>query len=109
MFDRKAVIDFIKPEGTDLEELEFELIDAGLDDIDYDEEENKVVVEGEYTNFGTLTEAIEAKGIEIGNATLKRFPTSPIDLSEDQMKDVDKLMNKIEDDDDVQAVYTNMG
>lgn len=109
MFERKAVIDFTKLDGMDLEELEFELIDAGLDDIDYDEEENKIVVEGDYTNFGTLTEAIEAKGVEIGNASLKRFPTSPISLSEEQMVDVDKLMNKIEDDDDVQAVYTNMG
>lgn len=108
MFERKVEIDFIKPEGLDLEELEFELIEAGLEEIDYDETENKVFLYGPYTEYGTLTSAVEEKGIEIGNSGLKRFATTPVEFTEEQMVDIDKFMNKVEEDDDVQAVYTNM-
>jgi YebC/PmpR family DNA-binding regulatory protein len=105
MFNRKAVIEFEKPEGLDLEELELELIDAGLDEID--ENEGNVWVYGDYTNFGTLTEAFEKMGVEV-KATLQRIPTSPVEYTEEQLVDIEKMLDKIEDDDDVQAVYTNI-
>lgn len=109
MFDRKAVFEFEKTADMDLEELEFELIDAGLEEIAGDDEENMVYLYADYTAFGNLSTALEEKGIDVKKASLQRFPTSPVEFSEDQMPDIDKMLEKIEDDDDVQAVYTNMG
>jgi len=88
------------------EELEFELIDAGLEEIEA--EEDTVFIRGDYTNFGTLSTALEEKGIEVTRSSLKRYPTTPIEVSEEQMEEVEKLLDKIEDDEDVQAVYTNI-
>lgn len=106
MFERKAVFEFPKIDTVDLEELELELIDAGLEEIDTTEE--SVYIYGDYTNFGTLSAALEEKNIELTNSSLKRYPTTPIQLSEEQMEEVEKLLDKIEEDEDVQAVYTNI-
>lgn len=106
MFNRKAVFEVEKTDSIDIEELELELIDAGLDEIEDSEE--TLYIYGDYTSFGSLAKAIEEKGIEPQKASLQRLPTSPIELTEEQMADVEKLLDKIEDDDDVQAVYTNI-
>ena len=82
MFTRKAVFEFDKTEDTDLEELELELIDAGLEELE--ENEGVIYAYADYTNFGTLSEAIENLGLELKRSSLKRFPTTPIDFSEDQ-------------------------
>lgn len=113
MFDRKAVFEFIKPEEMDLEELELELIDAGLEEVEEvnvgdEEEELKVFVYGDYTNFGTLQTALEAMNIDLNNAALKRYATTPVDFSNDQLEEIEKMLDKLEEDDDVQAVYTNI-
>lgn len=113
MFSRKAVFEFDKQEEMDLEELELELIDAGLEEIEElnvgeEEDDFKVFVYGEYTNFGPLQAAIEALNIEIKNAALKRYPTTPVDYSEEQLEEIEKMLDKMEEDDDVQAVYTNI-
>lgn len=105
MFDHKTVIEFEKPENMDIEELELELIDAGLEEVE--ENEGTVYVYGDYTNFGTLTHAFEEKNIEV-KATLQRIPTSPVEFSEEQIEEIEKMLDKLEDDDDVQAVYTNI-
>ena len=107
MFDRKTVIEFPVPEGKDLEELEFELIDAGLEEMSVDD--GVVSLIGDYTSFANLTGAVETMGIETKKSGLQRLPTQPIELSEEQMVDIEDLLDKIEDDDDVQAVYTNLG
>ncbi len=106
MFSRKAVFEFEKPEGLDLEELELELIDAGLEEIE--EEEGQVLAIGDYTNFGSLVKALEDQGVEVQKAELQRIPTSPVEFSEEQMEDITKMLEKIEEDDDVQAVFTNL-
>ncbi|MEO8615545.1 MAG: YebC/PmpR family DNA-binding transcriptional regulator, partial [Luteolibacter sp.] len=62
----------------------------------------------EYSAFASLTSAVEALGIVPTKASLQRLPTQPIELTEEQMEDVEKLLDRIEDDDDVQAVYTNL-
>lgn len=111
MFSRKAVFEFPKPEEFDMEAFEFELIDAGLEEIEEGEDEEgvmKIYVYGDYTSFGSLSSAFEEKGIEIDKAHLKRLPTQPVDFSEEQLVDIEKMLDKIEDDDDVQAVYTNI-
>lgn len=106
MFDRKTVVEFEKPENTDIEELELELIDSGLESIEVDE--STVYAYGDYTNFGTLTKAIEEKGISITKANLQRIPTNPVEFTDDQMADIEKMLDRLEDDDDVQSVFTNI-
>jgi len=105
MFNRKTVIEFEKPENLDVEELEFELIDDGLEEIE--EHEGTVFVYADYKSFGVLTHAFEQKGIEV-KATLQRFSTSPVEFSDEQIEEIEKMLDKLDDDDDVQAVYTNI-
>lgn len=105
MFSRKAVFEFKKP-AMDLEELELALIDAGLEEIE--ENEGTVYVYGDYTSFGTLSQAFEDLGIEISKASLQRIPNSPVLFSEEELSDIEKLIDRLEDDDDVQAVYNNI-
>ncbi|WP_024953623.1 YebC/PmpR family DNA-binding transcriptional regulator [Sulfurospirillum arcachonense] len=105
MFSRKAVFEFEKTEDMDLEELELELIDAGLEEIE--EEDGTVLVTAEFTDFGTLSQAFEELKIDLKTATLKRFANTPIELSEEQINDIANLIERIEEDEDVQAVYTN--
>ncbi|NCB55439.1 MAG: YebC/PmpR family DNA-binding transcriptional regulator, partial [Epsilonproteobacteria bacterium] len=107
MFSRKAVFEFAKTADMDIEELELELIDAGLEEIE--EEEGVVLVYADYTNFGTLSAAFDRLGITLTKANLERIANTPVTFSEEQMADVEKIIEKIEDDDDVQAVYTNIG
>ncbi len=106
MFSRKAVFRLSKPEDIDLEELEFDLIDAGMEELE--ENEGLLIVYGDYKNFGTLAKALEDRNLEIKEARLERIATSPIDLSEEQMQEVEKMLDKIEEDEDVQAVYSNI-
>jgi YebC/PmpR family DNA-binding regulatory protein len=106
MFNRKAVFEFEKPEGLDTEELELELIDAGLEEIEVNE--NRVYVYGDYTSFGSLASALEEKGIEVEKSNLQRIPTSPVEFTEEQLEDIEKMLDKIEDDDDIQQVFTNI-
>ena len=91
----------------DIEELELELIDAGLEEIEA--EDDVVLVYADYTNFGSLSAAFDRLGISLTKATLERIANTPINPTEEQMVDIDKIIEKIEEDDDVQAVYTNIG
>lgn len=106
MFDRKAVIEFALKDDMDLEELELELIDAGLEEIE--EEEGIVLVTADYTNFGTLNEALENMNIEVTKANLERMATTPISLGEKDQADIDRIIEKLEDDEDVQKIFTNL-
>lgn len=106
MFSRKAVIEFEKTDTIDIEELELELIDSGLEEIEVSE--GMVYAYGDYTNFGSLNKAIEDKGIELQKATLQRIPTTPVEFSEEQLVEIEKMLDKIEEDDDIQAVFTNI-
>src|SRR5574344_2574553 len=105
-FDRKAIFEFNKPENWELEELELELIDAGLEEME--EEDGIVLVYADYTDFGNLNNKFEELKIELTKAELKRIPNNPQEFSEEQQEDIEKLIEKIEEDDDVQAVYTNI-
>jgi YebC/PmpR family DNA-binding regulatory protein len=106
MFQRRSVIEFPVPDGRSLEEIELELIDAGLEELDV--EEGVVSVIGEYTNFASLCQAVESLGIVATKSSLQRLPTQPIELTEAQMEEVEKILDLIESDDDVQAVFTNL-
>jgi YebC/PmpR family DNA-binding regulatory protein len=106
MFSRKAMFEFEMTEGMDIEELELELIDAGLEEIE--EEEGVVLVTADYTDFGNLNKAFEDLNIELRKATLERIANTPIEMDEKDLNDVQKILDKLEDDDDVQKVYTNI-
>ena len=106
MFDRKALIEFALTDTMDLEELELELIDAGLEEIEA--EDGVVIVTGDYTSFGTLTKALEEMEIEITKAHLERMANTPISITDEDQKDIDQILEKLEDDEDVQKVFTNL-
>lgn len=106
MFARKSVIEFPVPENQDLDELELELIDHGLEELSIDE--GVVSVIGDYTAFSQLSQAIEQLQIEATKSGLQRLPTQPIELTEAQMEEVERILDLIEDDDDVQSVFTNL-
>ncbi|QQF52944.1 YebC/PmpR family DNA-binding transcriptional regulator [Campylobacter fetus] len=105
MFSRKAIFEVVKPSG-DIEELEFELIDAGLTDIE--ENDGTLTIYGDYTSFGTLSEGIEKMGLEVKKGSLQFIPNSTVNLDESTIGELERLLDKLEDDDDVQAVYTNI-
>ena len=108
IFDRKSVFKIANDGKTDIEELEFELIDFGAEEVFLDEETNQINIYGEFTAFGTLQKHLEEKGIEILTSDFERVPTDTKTLSEEEAADVEKLIEKLEDDDDVQMVYHNM-
>ncbi len=106
MFNRKAVFEFQKPENLEIEELELELIDAGLEEIE--EDEGTWYAYGDYSSFGSLSAALEKAGVEVLKASLKRVPNNPVEFPEEHLADIEKLLDRLDDDDDVQAVYTNI-
>jgi len=112
IFQRKSVFRFAVEEDTDIDELELELIDGGLEElyVEADEEGNDIVVaQTSFEDFGNMQRLLEEKGIEIKSAKLERIALSNTDVSEEDAAEVLKLIDKIEEDDDVQAVYHNMG
>ena len=105
MFTRKSVFELDMP-AKELDEIELELIDFGLTEIE--EEDGALYIYGDYASFGTLSEGIEKLGLEAKKASLQYIANSPVSLDEEQMNELEKLLDKLEDDDDVQAVYTNI-
>ncbi len=106
MFTRKAIFEFKLPEGGDVEELEMELIDAGLEELE--EEDAECIVHTDYADFGNMNSKLEELKVEMTKATLEYMPNTPISLSDEQMEDVRIILDKLDEDDDVQAVYTNI-
>lgn len=105
MFDRKAVFRFAQGDH-DLDELELELIDFGLTDIA--ENEGEIFAYTEFEDFGAMQKALEDQGIEVISADFQRFPTTLTELNEEQEDIIHKLIDRLEEDDDVNQVFTNM-
>ena len=106
MFTRKAVFEFLLKENMDIDELELELIDAGLEEIE--EEDGVVLVSADYTSFGKIHEVLEKLGIEIIKANLERIANTPITISDQAQEEIDKILERLEDDEDVQKVFSNL-
>jgi len=106
MFSRKAVFEIAKYDG-DLEELEMELIDAGLEELKQ-EDDGSIHIFADYTDFGNMSKKLEEMQIEYEKGSLQRIPTSPIEITDEQMEELSVLLDKLEDDEDVQNVYTNL-
>lgn len=105
MFSRKGVFK-VKSENLDLEELELELIDYGLDELKKDDE--YLLLYTSFSDYGTLQKALEEKGIEVESAELIRIPTHSKELSDSEADEVIRLIEKMEEDDDVVNVFHNM-
>jgi YebC/PmpR family DNA-binding regulatory protein len=102
----------LKPEGLNTEELELELIDFGLEELGEgtgENGENVLVVRCGFTDFGNMQKALEEKGITPISAELEWIPTVTVPVNDEQAADVSKLIEKLEQDDDVQKVFHNMG
>ncbi|MBC9912498.1 YebC/PmpR family DNA-binding transcriptional regulator [Chitinophaga varians] len=97
----------VKNAGQDLEELELELIDFGLEEIGEDSEGN-IIIRAAFNEFGNMAKALEDKGLEVTSSELKRIPTTTVELNEEQAKEVLELVDRLEQDDDVQQVFYNL-
>lgn len=97
----------IKNENIDIEELELELIDYGLEEIGEDSEGN-IIIRTPFVEFGNMNKALDDRKIEVITAELTRIPTTTVELSEQDAEDVLKLVDNLEQDDDVQKVYHNL-
>lgn len=105
MFDRKGVFE-IELGTRNLEELELELIDHGLEEIDQDG--NKVIITVPFTEFGNMQKALEEKKITVVSSDKERVPNTFKEVTPEQEAEVQKLIDLLEDDDDVQNVFHNM-
>ncbi|NML41408.1 YebC/PmpR family DNA-binding transcriptional regulator [Chitinophaga sp. G-6-1-13] len=97
----------VKNAGQDLEELELELIDFGMEEIGEDSEGN-IIIRAAFNEFGNMAKALEDKGLEVISSELKRIPTTTLELNEEQAKEVLELVDRLEQDDDVQQVFYNL-
>lgn len=105
MFDRKGVFK-VSAEGVDLEEIELELIDHGLEELK--KEDDALMLYSTFEGFGRLQKALEERNIEVENAELIRIPGHTKTLTDEQVDDVIKLIEKMEEDEDVVNVFHNM-
>ncbi|MBQ7388841.1 MAG: YebC/PmpR family DNA-binding transcriptional regulator [Paludibacteraceae bacterium] len=106
IFTRKAMFT-INAEGVDMDELILDMIDYGVED-EYDEDEEGVTIYGDPKSFNQIQKALEEKGIEIKGSELTRIPNDVKELNDEQRATIDKLIERIEEDEDVQNVYHNM-
>ena len=108
LFSRKAVFTVKAKEGVDMEELELELIDFGVDELYYDEEEKTITAYGEYEAYAQMQQYFESNGFEIESAEFVRIPNDTKEVNEEQRATLQKLLDKFDEDDDVTNVFTNI-
>lgn len=106
LFDHKCAFKISRKEGMDLEELELALIDFGVEDIE--EEEDGITLYGDFATNAALQSYLEDEGYEIQSVEFVRIPKDYRDVTAEEAADVNKLIDKIEEDEDVQNVFTNM-
>jgi YebC/PmpR family DNA-binding regulatory protein len=106
MFERKCHFKIAKGE-LDAEELELEMIDFGAEEVFVDEED--IMIYGHFPDFGNIQKGLEGLGHEIVESGFERIPTNTKELNEEQQADVEKMLAKFEEDDDVQNIYHTMG
>jgi len=97
----------LKPEGLNMDDLELELIDYGLEEVGEDSEGN-IIIRCGFTDFGNMQKALEEKKITVISSELEWIPSNTIEVTEEQSEEVFKLIERLEQDDDVQHVFHNM-
>ena len=109
LFDHKAVFTIRKKEGVDMDELILDLIDYGVEDeFDEDSEENSVTIYGDPKCFAQIQKHLEENGFEVLAAEFTYIPNDVKDVTPEERESIDKMVERLEDFDDVQTVYTNM-
>ncbi len=109
MFDHKCMFRIKANQDMDLEALELDLIDYGGEEVFLDDEEEVIMIYGSFESYGSIQKFIEEKELELVSGGFDRIVNGELkELTPEQKADVEKLLERIEDDDDVQNVYTNM-
>ena len=106
LFDHKCVFKISAKEGVTLEDLELELIDYGVDEVE--EDEGDIILYGEFQSYSAIQKHLEENGFEIHSAEFERIPNDTKELNDEQKAQIEKLLDKFEDDEDVQNVFHNM-
>ena len=106
LFDHKCVFHINKKDGISIEDIELELIDYGVDEVV--EDENEIVLYGEFKSYSEIQRYLEENKFEINSAEFERIPNDTKEVSEEQRIQLDKLLDKLEEDDDVQNVFHNI-
>lgn len=109
LFDHKAVFTFKKKDDIDMDDLILDMIDFGVEeDFDVDDEEGEITIYGAPTSFGEIQKHLEENGFEITSAEFTYIPNDLKDVNDEERETIDKMVEKLEEFDDVQNVYTNM-
>ena len=106
MFEHKCVFHIKPKDGVSLEDLELELIDYGVDELDQDEDD--IVIYGAFEENSSIQKYLEDNGFEITSSEFVRIPNDTKEVTAEQRETLEKLLEKFEDDDDVQNVFHNM-
>ncbi len=107
MFNHKSVFTIAKKDGMSADDLILELIDLGADE-DYDEDDDSITIYAGFPDFNGLQTYFESNGFEIQSSEITRIPVELKELSAEERQVIDKIVDKLEDDEDVQNVYTNL-
>ena len=109
LFDHKSVFTFKKKEGLDMDELILDLIDYGVEDeYDEDDETGEITIYGAPTSFGEIQKHLEEEGFEVTGAEFTYIPNDLNEVTDEERETIDKMVERLEEFDDVQTVYTNM-
>ncbi|MDP3929174.1 MAG: YebC/PmpR family DNA-binding transcriptional regulator [Bacteroidota bacterium] len=106
IFVRKGIFS-VNLSGIQLDEFELEMIDYGMEEME-DDGEGHLIITVPFTKFGAMQKALEERNIEIVNAQLQRLPTTTVELTEEQQEDFGKLLDRLDEDDDVVNVWHNL-
>jgi len=106
LFDHKCIFHTSKKEDTSMEDLELELIDFGVDEIEDDDDE--IVIYGEFSQNSAIQKYLEDNGFQITSSEFVRMPNDVKEVTPEQREIIEKLIEKLEDDEDVQNVFHNM-
>ena len=107
MFSHKSVFTIAKKEGMSVEDLILELIDFGVDE-DVDDDGDELTIYGEFQSFNLIQKYLEENEYEIKSSEFTRIPTDEKELNAEQRATIEKMVERLEDDEDVQNVYTNL-
>ena len=108
LFEHKCMFRVAAKDGISLDDLELEMIDYGADEFYLDEEENEITIYGAFEDNSSIQKYLEDNGFEIKSSEFVRIPNDYKELTAEQRETIEKLLDKFEDDDDVQNVFHNM-
>ena len=106
LFDHKCVFHILRQDGMSLDDLELELIDYGVDELD--EDEGEVILYGDFAQNAAIQKYLEENGYEITASEFVRIPNDVKDVTPEQRETIEKLIERLEEDEDVQNVFHNM-